>query len=81
MQHGKVSFIWNIINGHEIFGVFLSISIGIGTKKLKNQIRLCWVKNARFITYLGLSFVLPISKYVIISLELDFYESIEYLVS
>ena len=77
MQHDKVSFIQNIINGHEIFGVFLSISINVGTTKLKNQRRLCWVKNARAITYLSLSLVLPTSKYVIVSLELDFYKSIE----
>ena len=76
MQHGKVSFIWNIINGHEIFGVFLSINIGVGTKKFKNQRRLCWVKNARPITYLGLSLILSIFKYVIMFFELDFYESI-----
>ena len=76
MQHDKGSFTQNIINGHEIFEVFLSINIGVGTKKFKNQRRLCWVKNARPITYLGLSLILPIFKYVIMFFGLDFYESI-----
>ena len=72
MQHDKGSFTQNIINGLEIFGIFPSINIGVGTKKLKNQRRLCWLKNAKPITYLGLSLVLLISKYVIVSFELNF---------